>query len=98
METPNFRVEDDTERRLILQCATRAEGMSKRFGEPRSTIEFALEIAAAHNEQPLDLARLVVAGDTDFAHDVYGIARHLQYDGTLGDCFRPRYAKPEESK
>lgn len=44
----------------------------------------------------LDLEKLLTAPKFDFAHDIYGIIRHMDrssYPGTLKDGFWPRCAK-----
>lgn len=54
-----------------------------------------MDITATHaNGCRLDLARLLAAGDGDFAHDVLGIRRHLNRDtGELEGFFVPRLAE-----
>ena len=45
----------------------------------------------------LDLAALLAFPKFDFAHDVFGIMRHMdrsQYPGILTDCFSPRATRP----
>jgi len=53
-----------------------------------------MDLEACHtNECALDLEAMLSAGRADFAHDVLGIARHLDRDtGKLRDCFFPRFA------
>lgn len=57
-----------------------------------------MDLTATHaNGCPLDLALLLDAPAFDFAHDIAGIARHLdRLTGKLGDCFVPRCARPED--
>lgn len=44
----------------------------------------------------LDLHRLLAARDGDFAHDVFGISRHLdREEGVLTGHFLPRFASRE---
>jgi hypothetical protein len=52
-----------------------------------------MDLTAVHaNGTPLDLARLAQADAGNFAHDIIGIARHLdRTTGQLRDCFVPRY-------
>lgn len=54
-----------------------------------------MDITACHNNGcPLDLEKLFAADDLDFAHDVFGIARHIDRDsGRVGGCFLPRFYK-----
>lgn len=42
---------------------------------------------------PLKLEALAKADEANFAHDVFGIRRHIDREtGKLGDCFLPRFA------
>lgn len=46
----------------------------------------------------LDLPKLLAAPAFDFAHDIWGIIRHMDrssYPGKLRDCFWPRCAHQE---
>jgi hypothetical protein len=54
-----------------------------------------MDITACHlNGCPLRLGELLGADDANFAHDVFGIRRHLNREtGKLEDCFCPRYAE-----
>ena len=57
----------------------------------------AMDLTATHtNGCPLDLPKLLHAPDFDFAHDIWGIHRHL--DRTTGklSCFLPRCARTED--
>ena len=60
-----------------------------------TVIDTQMNLEACHTHGcPLDLVGLLAAGPADFAHDVCGIARHLDRDtGQLLDCFTPRFAK-----
>jgi hypothetical protein len=52
-----------------------------------------MDIDVCHEHCALDLARLLNASDSDFAHDVVGINAHLDHDtGELTDGFHPRFA------
>jgi hypothetical protein len=83
-----------TEQDLIQQIADRASAMAltAKAGYPR--VEAAMDITAAHaNGCRLKLEELLGAEPFDFAHDVFGIRRHLNREtGELEDCFMPRYA------
>jgi hypothetical protein len=85
------------EHRLIMAIADRATTMGLA-SKPR--VEYArtdaeMDITAAHaNGCPLRLSELLVAKPFDFAHDVFGIRRHLNREtGQLENCFVPRYAR-----
>ncbi len=52
-----------------------------------------MDIAAAHQYQPIDLERLLAANDSNFYHDVNGIVVNLdRTTGLLENCFVPRYS------
>lgn len=82
---------------LIQAIAYRAHELSKRLGmrgdEMYRVRDAMMDLTATHNYGcALDLARLQVASDADFAHDVFGIRANLDRDtGMLGYCFTPRF-------
>lgn len=86
-----------TEYQLIEQIAVRAVDMGKKLGVAYDKQTAVMDIAATHcNGCELDLAKLLAAPTTDFAHDVFGIRRHIdRRTGNLTDCFVPRCAAPE---
>lgn len=55
-----------------------------------------MDIIAVHkNSCPLRLQELLQADRFNFAHDVFGIRRHLNREtGQLEDCFLPRFSVP----
>lgn len=65
-------------------------------GAVEDTAELSMDLIACHaNGCPLDFQRLLDAPVEDFAHDVFGIRRHIdRKTGRLGDCFVPRTAQP----
>ena len=78
---------------LITQILDRAERLLR--GVDR--LGLAMDLTATHtNGCPLDLPKLLHAPDFDFAHDIWGIHRHL--DRTTGklSCFLPRCARTED--
>lgn len=54
-----------------------------------------MDVIAVHmNGRPLRLEALLAADDFNFAHDVFGIRRHLDRDtGELTQCFVPRFSR-----
>src|SRR5688500_17681889 len=58
--------------------------------------DWAIDVTAVHeNGCPLRLRELLLADDLNFAHDVFGIRRHLDRDtGHLRGYFVPRFAQP----
>lgn len=66
------------------------------LSSPDQRLSLTMDLMAANgrNGNPvLDLDALLEADDANFAHDVFGIARHMdRATGSLGDCFCPRFA------
>jgi len=89
-------VTDRKTRAVINQIARRAHAMDWRAnGALAGTFQHhAMNISAAHaNGNPLRLADLLDADALSFAHDVFGIDRHLCRDtGQLLHCFLPRFS------
>jgi hypothetical protein len=83
---------------LIYGIAQRASALARRVGQEVSVRDVMMDVTACHaNGNPLRLRELLVeADDQNFAHDVWGIAQHLDRDtGGLRDCFKPRYSAGE---
>ena len=60
--------------------------------EERRTLR--MDLCAVGGSCPMDWDRLIEADDSNFAHDVFGIRRHMdRTTGQLGGCFLPRFAK-----
>ena len=74
---------------LIGKIAKRAV---KELGVSQGDV--CMDLLACHTHgNPLDLAALMAAECSDFAHDICGINRHLNRDtGELKDCFSPRHS------
>lgn len=94
--TPNeisFKVRRD-EFKLIDRIANRALNIAVGYGIPHKKADFAMDITAVHaNGNPLRLRELLEADEFNFAHDVFGIYRHLNREtGELENCFRPRFS------
>lgn len=85
--------------RVLLELAKRAAGVELiATGTDRPVGQWLMDFTACHlNGMPLQLDALLQARPEDFAHDAFGIARHLdRKTGKLGGCFVPRYAAPVE--
>lgn len=55
--------------------------------------EMRMDLSAAHASCPMDLWAFAAYDDANFAHDLFGIRRHMnRYTGILGDHFLPRCA------
>lgn len=81
---------------LVRRIVTRAAKLSPAWRPSRDErLSLTMDIEATHaNGCPLRLADLLAADDFNFAHDVWGIQRHInRTTGKLGNCFRPRFAQ-----
>jgi hypothetical protein len=89
--TPNER---RAETDLIKRIVDRAEQLARRFKQQTPRAAIVLDLVMAHRMQPLDLKMLLAADDGNFAHDVFGIMRHIDRNsGVMRDCFVPRFAR-----
>lgn len=79
--------------RVIGKIVHRAKGMAsdpRRFDGMSMSMDLTACIA---NGCPLRLDDLLKADGFNFAHDVYGIQKHMnRLTGKLMNCFRPRFA------
>jgi hypothetical protein len=83
---------------IIRIIAIRAQRAFFNAGVERDLIDCQMDLEAAHMDTPLDLQRLAAADDSNFAHDIGGIARHLNREtGKLEGCFMPRYAQSNQT-
>ena len=80
--------------RLISTVAKRAHAQLVKQGLDYPYWQLLLDLEITHcNGCELDLVALANASQSDFAHDISGIVRHLnRTTGRLGGCFLPRYA------
>lgn len=87
---------------VIRKISRRARALEIKHGGPgRSLMDWQMDIIATHaNGNPLRLTDLLEADDFNFAHDVFGICRHLDRNdssltaGQLNNHFRPRCSAP----
>lgn len=79
---------------LIRKIADRAIRMAAEENIDYELMDAEMDITAAHaNGCPLRLKKLLAAEPFDFAHDVFGIRRHLnRQTGELENHFLPRFA------
>lgn len=82
------------EHELINKIAKRASCLAVEYDIEYSKMTATMDVTACHaNGCELDLNKLLEAPAPDFAHDVFGIRRHLdRRTGKLGDHFLPRCA------
>lgn len=80
-----------TEILLINKIAKRAVKLNPEY----DYMDCQMDISACHsNGNPIDLKKLLKADDFNFAHDVFGINRHINREtGKLKDFFLPRASK-----
>lgn len=85
----------------IGRIAARAAALARRAGT-HSTVQVrgvetdtVIALTLLQPKHPLRLDALLSAPDFDFAHDVFGILRHIdRATGELGNCFVPRASEP----
>lgn len=89
----NFDV-NETESKIIRRIADRAIAMAAEESIDYDLTDAEMDIIATHaNGCKLQLSKLLSAEPFDFAHDVFGIRRHLnRTTGQLENHFWPRYA------
>ena len=87
---------DRSEHEAAREIAERAVRVARKAGVRDATFrDFWMDILGAHcNGCRLRLEELLQADDFNFAHDVFGIRRHLnRQTGEIGGCFVPRFAE-----
>ena len=91
---PSFTVEK-LAARIIGKIAHRATSYAEGLGIHYPLMDAEMDITATHaNGNPLRLDDLLHADDFNFAHDVFGIRRHIDRNtGQLQDCFVPRFSE-----
>lgn len=97
------------ENALIMKIAERAMGLAgireeswiergeetgRMKRQRTSAADIMMDVTSTHlNGNPLRLEALLEADDFNFAHDIYGIRRHLdRTTGQLKDFFSPRFS------
>lgn len=99
----SFKVTRD-ESDIILKIVDRAEALAIKNGGDVARMSLTMDMMACHaNGTPLRLKELLEADDFNFAHDVFGIRRHIDRDdssptaGRMLDCFLPRFFDAKEA-
>lgn len=79
---------------VIDRIVKRAHAMQRRCGQDEDG-QLVMDITACHlNGCRLDLEALLNADDLNFAHDVFGIRRHIDRStAALCDHFVPRFKR-----
>lgn len=91
----SFKLQTQSEARVIHKIAARAVNMAIGAGFDYPMMDADMDITACHcNGMPLKLEALLSADEFNFAHDVFGIRRHIDREtGKIGGCFVPRFAQ-----
>jgi hypothetical protein len=94
MKTVSFKA-TNYEQKLITRIAQRAVQLAAAYDFEYSYKDAEMDITATHaNGNRLDLEAMIEADSFNFAHDVFGIRRHLNRNtGKLENCFRPRFSE-----
>ena len=95
MKSASFEVGKD-EARLLHLIAKRAVRMAAINGWIYDIMDADMDVTACHAngcKLKLKLDELLSADDFNFAHDVFGIQRHIdRTSGKLQNCFLPRFS------
>ena len=96
---PNFAV-SKADAALITRIAERAVSVAERYGRRVELLGVCANLMACHvNGCRLRLDALLVANDSAFIRDVWGIGRHLdRATGTLAGGFAPLFAAPPRER
>jgi hypothetical protein len=79
--------------KLMTIVVDRAQRLLKAHGVRQDRMTTLMDLHFAHEQYPLDLARMCTGPDSDFLHDILGIRCHMDRRAcVLVDCFVPRYA------
>lgn len=80
--------------------ADRAVSMAVAYDVEYSKPDALMDLTACHaNGMPLDLDKLASAPEFDFAHDVFGIRRHINREtGAIENCFVPRCSMSQQQR
>lgn len=87
--------------KTISKIANRGMDIASDQGANLVRLDVIMDLESAHEDCPMNLSRFLDADDFNFAHDFFGIRRHMdrsKYPGKLTDCFVPRHAAEEEGK
>lgn len=84
---------------LIAAICERAKNLALAHNLPFDMLDADMDISATHaNGNPLRLEDLLDADDGNFAHDFFGIQRHLnRKTGQLDNLFVPRFSQPQSA-
>lgn len=97
--TISFKV-SKTDFAKINAIADRAVAMAVAYDVDYTKSDALMDVTACHaNGMPLDLDKLAGADEFNFAHDVFGIRRHINREtGVIEDCFVPRCSMSQQQR
>ena len=86
---------NDTDLNHIDQVVERATTVFAESDPPLDRLCLTMDLMVVHAViSPLDLEGMVTGDETNFAHDIGGISRHLdRTNGQFMDCFAPRFSR-----
>lgn len=95
----NWAISGDDEE-IISKITDRAMALAAKAKIVYPRLDCEMDLIACHlNAQPLRLADLLKADDFNFAHDVFGIKRHIDREtAQLRDFFSPRFSSRQDAK
>lgn len=93
MKQASFKT-NTNDQKVISKIAHRAVAMAAQHEVPYDLLSATMDLTACvANGCPLYLSELLESNDFNFAHDVFGIRRHInRTSGQLENCFVPRFA------
>ena len=84
---------DQWTREIVLKIADRAAALALTHGNRTvRPFDVLFAVTLVHEQIPLRLQELSTADDGNFAHDVFGILRHIDPDTGMLVDFCPRFA------
>jgi len=90
----NWELVNKADTKIIFAIVKRASEMLDSLEDINhiDRISLDMDITACHILNPLNLQQLLDSDDSNFAHDVFGIHRHIDRNtGELLNCFSPRF-------
>lgn len=98
-----FNMSED-DREIIDKITERAMALEDKYADgvrlgkrENRQMMWVMDLLQVNDHNPLRFKDLAEADDGNFAHDIFGIRRHLnRSSGKLEDCFRPRFSVRKE--
>lgn len=81
------------ETEVMKRIVERAVRMYLNEGINYEALSVWMDLTYTHKQYPLRLAALLHSDDMNFAHDIFGMRKHMNREACeLENCFVPRYA------